>query len=47
MKPLTPHEVAQRIAEERKQLRRNSSQKTSNTQRRYELEYLKDLRNKT
>lgn len=46
MQPLDPREVAQRIAEERRQLRRNSTQRKSNTQRRYELEYLRDLRDK-
>lgn len=44
MKPLTPREVAQRIAEERRHLRRNSARKNSNTQRRYEMEYKRDLR---
>lgn len=44
MQPLTPIEVAQRIAEERRQLRRNSSQKKSNTQRRYDLEFERELR---
>lgn len=42
MKPLTPIEVAERIAAERKRMRPKRDK--VNTQRRYDLEFERDLR---